>query len=59
MTKDKIIILNLERGHYLKINLNTRIVHRYDKKGNIVESTILTSNQFEVMQNKLLELTEE
>lgn len=59
MEKDKIIRLELERGHYLKINLNTRMVHRYNKKGNIVESTVLTPHQFEVMQDKLLELTEE
>lgn len=59
MSKDKIIKLDLERGHYLKINLSTRMVHRYDKRGNIVESTVLTPHQFEVMQDKLLELTEE
>lgn len=55
---NKIIRIELKRGQYLKINLDTKMVHRYNRKNNIIESTQLTDYQFEVMKDKLLEATE-
>lgn len=54
----KILRLDLERGQYLQINMETDLVHRYDRKGRVVEMTKLTPIQKEILEEKLYEIAE-